>query len=211
MKQALGLIRVSTDGQDVQRQRTDIERLKRQHSLEIVRTLELVGISGTAMLTNTQTRQLLTEVAQPGIDGLAASSVDRVIRPKRGRDFGILDELQDAKKHLWTVRDGHMDLGTPEGWERAMAASLRAGSELSEIVRRIRDGKAEKKAEGRNVNGDAVLPDGLKFDKRTGKWSYDEAEVAKVREAYRLLFDIATGSRNWPARRPVASAPEAAR
>ncbi len=188
MKQALALIRVSTDGQDVQRQRTDIERLKRQHSLDIVRTLELTGVSGASMLTNAQMRQVLREVAQPGIDGLAASSVDRIIRPKRGRDFGILDELQDAKKHLWTVRDGHMDLGTSDGWERAMAASLRAGSELSEIIRRIRDGKAEKKAEGRNVNGDAVLPDGLKFDKRTG-WSYDDAETAKIAKAYALLFE----------------------
>ena len=184
MKRALALLRVSTDGQDVQRQRADIEKLKKLHSLEIVRTLELVGISGTAMLTNEQTQQLLQEVAQPGIDGLAASAVDRVIRPKRGRDFGILDGLQDAKRHLWTVRDGHMDLGSPEGWERAMAASLRAGSELQEILRRVRDGKAEKKAEGRAVNGNAVLPDGLKFDGRTGLWSYDAGRVGKGARAY---------------------------
>jgi DNA invertase Pin-like site-specific DNA recombinase len=188
MKQALGLIRVSTDAQDVQRQRTDLKKLEKMYGIHIVRTLELVGVSGTTMLTNQQTRQLLREVAQPGIDGLAASSVDRVIRPKRGRDFGILDELQDEKKHLWTVRDGHMDLGTPEGWERAMAASLRAGSELQEILRRVRDGKAEKKAKGRAVNGDNALPDGLRFDKRTG-WSYEPVELAKITKAYQALFE----------------------
>src|SRR5262249_52412604 len=134
MKRALALIRVSTDAQDVARQRADIKKLEKKYDLHIVRTTELVGVSGTTMLTNEQTRQLLGEVAHPGVDGLAVSAVDRIVRPKRGRDFGILDGLQEARKHLWTVRDGHMDLGTHEGWERAMAASLRAGSELQEII-----------------------------------------------------------------------------
>jgi DNA invertase Pin-like site-specific DNA recombinase len=188
MKEALGLIRVSTDLQDTARQKTDLQKLEKRYGIHIIRTLELVGVSGTTMLTNQQTRQLLREVTQPGLHGLACSAVDRIVRPKKGRDFGILDDLQDAKKHLWTIRDGHMDLGTHEGWQRAMAAALRAGSELEEIIRRVRDGKAQKKAEGRNVNGSAVLPDGLKFDKRQG-WSYDPVELAKITQAYQLLFE----------------------
>jgi DNA invertase Pin-like site-specific DNA recombinase len=188
-KRALALLRVSTDGQDVARQRADIRRLERQYGLDIIRTLELVGVSGTATLDNEQVNQVLREVEQAGVDGLAASAVDRLFRPKRGSDFKILNGFQDARKTLWTVRDGALEIWTDEGWERAMTAGTRAGSEWREIRRRCMDGKAEKRAEGRHVNGNQTLPRGLRFDKRTGEWSYDEAEVAKVAKAYELLFE----------------------
>jgi site-specific DNA recombinase len=189
MKKALALIRVSGDRQDVARQRGDIEKLKKRHDLAIIRTLELVGVSRTTTLTNEQVTQVLREVEQPGIDGLAASAVDRIFRPKKGSHFGILDGLQEAHRTLWTVRDGVMDLSTDEGWERAMTAGVRAGSELREIRRRCMDGKAEKRAEGRHVNGNQSLPDGLRFDARSGQWSYDEGKADKIRAAYKILFD----------------------
>ena len=44
------LLRTSTDLQDVARQRTDLERLKKRFNLQAVRTLELHGVSGTATL-----------------------------------------------------------------------------------------------------------------------------------------------------------------
>src|SRR5215469_14869027 len=129
-RKALALIRVSTDGQDVRRQRVDIQKLEKQYGLDIIRTLELVGVSGTATLTNEQVQQVLLEMQQPGVDGLAASAVDRVVRPKRGSDFAILNAFQDARKSLLTVRDGAIEPWTDEGWDRAMAAATRAGSEL---------------------------------------------------------------------------------
>src|SRR5262249_19248848 len=92
-----------------------------------------------------------------------------------------------AKKTIWTVRDGYMEMWTDEGWERFMTALTRAGSEWREIRRRCMDGKAEKRAAGRHVNGDHTLPDGLRFDTRTSQWSYDEPEVATVTSAYQLL------------------------
>jgi DNA invertase Pin-like site-specific DNA recombinase len=188
MKKALALIRISTDGQDVARQRADIRKLEKQYGLHIIRTLELVGVSGTATLTNEQIQQLLHEVRQPGVDGLACSAVDRLARPKRGSDFGIATAFEDAHKDIWTVRDGHIALWSDEGWERFMTALTRAGSEWREIRRRCMDGKAAARAEGRHVNGEQTLPDGLKFDKRTGVWSYDETYTSKIAEAYRILF-----------------------
>jgi DNA invertase Pin-like site-specific DNA recombinase len=168
MKKALALLRVSTDGQDVARQRSDIEKLKKLHSLEIIRTLELIGISGTTTLSNEEVQQVLREVQQPGVDGLAVSSVDRLFRPQRGSHFGILEGLQEARKTIWTVRDGTIEVWTDSGWTRAMEAGVRAGSELREIARRCRDGKAEKRMSGAHVNGNERLPDGLRFDKRSG-------------------------------------------
>jgi DNA invertase Pin-like site-specific DNA recombinase len=187
-KKVLGLIRISTDTQDTQRQHADLETLKRKYSLHVLRVLELRGVSGTAVLNDEQVQQLLREIQQPGVDGLAASAVDRLFRPKRGGDFSILNGFQDARKALWTVRDGHIEPWTDEGWERFMTAGTRAGSEWREIRRRCMDGKAAKRLAGAHVNGNQSLPRGLRFDKHAG-WSYDEAELAKVQAAYAMLFE----------------------
>lgn len=197
MKKALGLTRVSTDTQDVARQRADIKKLKTKYDLDVVRILELIGVSGTATLSNAQVQQILREVQQSGIEGLACSSVDRLARPKRGADFGIATTFEEGRKTIWTVRDGELQMWTDEGWERFMNALTRAGSEWREIRRRTLDGKREKRKLGRNVNGRAVLPRGLCYRRITnaagktidGEWSYNEAELAKVEEAYRLLFE----------------------
>jgi DNA invertase Pin-like site-specific DNA recombinase len=188
VKRVLALIRVSTDAQDVSRQRADIKKLAERYGLDIIRVLELIGVSGTATLSNEQVQQVLREAQQPGVEGLAASAVDRLFRPKRGGDFSIINGFQDARRALWTVRDGHIEPWTDEGWERFMAAGTRAGAEWREIRRRSMDGKAAKRAEGRHVNGNQSLPPALRFDKRTG-WSYDETELAKVKHAYTLLFE----------------------
>jgi DNA invertase Pin-like site-specific DNA recombinase len=187
-KRALALIRVSTNKQDIARQRTDIEKLKKWYDLDIIRTLELVGVSGTATLDDKQVGQVLREVEHSGVDGLAASAVDRLARPQHGKHYGIVDGFKDARKTLWTVDDGELKVWTSEGFERTMNALTRAGTEWRKIRQRSMDGKAEKRAEGRHVNGDQSLPYGLRFDKRTG-WSYDEAELAKVAKAYELLFE----------------------
>jgi hypothetical protein len=97
-------------------------------------------------LNNEQVRQVLAEVQQSGVDGLAASAVDRLARPQRGKHYEILDGFQDAGKTLWTADDGELKLWTDEGWERAMNALTRAGSELRKFRKRSMDGKAEKRA-----------------------------------------------------------------
>jgi DNA invertase Pin-like site-specific DNA recombinase len=187
-KKALALLRVSTDSQDVQRQRTDLRKLQKQYSLDIVRTLELVGVSGTATLTNAEVQRVLDEVTQDGIDGLACSAIDRLARPKRGSDFAIATAFEVGKKTIWTVRDGSVEMWTDAGWEKFMTSLTRAGSEWREIRRRSLDGKAEKRLQGLHPNGQISLPQGLRFNKRTG-WSYDEQELAKVTKAYELLFE----------------------
>jgi DNA invertase Pin-like site-specific DNA recombinase len=188
MKRALGLIRVSTNAQDVKRQRTDLEKLKKQYGLEIVRILELHGVSGTTTLTNQQVQQVLREVAEHGIDGLACSAIDRLARPQLGCHYAILDGLVMARKTVYTIDDGELKMGTGEGFERAMNALTRAGIELRKIRERCMDGKAEKRVEGRCANGNHTVPDGLHFDAASGLWSYTEPEYSRVARAYEYLF-----------------------
>src|SRR5262249_43426833 len=141
-----------------------------------------------ATLDDRQVQQVLVEVQQSGIDGLACSAVDRLARPQEGRHYAIVDGFKHGRKTLWTVDDGELHIWTSQGFERVMNPLTRAGIELRKTRQRSMDGKEAKRREGRHVNGNGTLPDGLCFDKRTG-WSYDEAKLAQVRQAYALLFE----------------------
>jgi DNA invertase Pin-like site-specific DNA recombinase len=196
-KNALALERVSTDKQDLEKQGEENEEVRQEHGLNVVGTLRLQGVSGTAMLTHSQVQQILRELQQPHISGLICPSVDRLFRPKHGSDFAIGNYFQNAGKLLWTKYDGVLDLATDEGWGRFMEAGVSAGKELRRIRSRTMAGKRSKRKMGRNVNGSATLPHGLCYHRIADaagktidcKWFYDDDELAKVREAYRLLFE----------------------
>lgn len=189
---ALALLRVSTDGQDVERQRYDIEELAEEHHLRIVETLKLEGISGTSMMTNEQAKKLLQRLSQPHIKGLAVSSVDRVIRPQRGSDFGIANYFQDFSKKLWTVADGVIDMGKDDGFDRFISASSRAGKELREIRRRSIGGKL-KNARAGFLNSGSV-PYGYRYvftDRNTrtrATMALDPVEAAIVRRIFEMAL-----------------------
>jgi hypothetical protein len=188
-RRVIGLIRISTSQQDVARQKSDLKRLANQYHLEYVRILELYGVSGTATLKNEQVQQVLREIEEAGIDGLAASAIDRLARPAEGKDYAILDGFKRNKKILYTKDEGELQLWIPAVWAEAMNCLTRGYLELCKIRNRCLDGKAEKRAEGRSVSGDHTVPDGLHFDRASGLWSYTEPEYTRVKQAYQLLFE----------------------
>ena len=114
-RRAIALIRVSTNKQDIARQRTDIEKLMKWYDLDIIRTLELVRVSGTATLDDKQVLQVLREVEQSGVDGLAASAVDRLARPQEGKHYGIVDGFKHARKTSGPWRTANSRSGPARG------------------------------------------------------------------------------------------------
>src|SRR5262249_55781634 len=144
-KNIIELLRVSTDLQDVARQRTDLERLKKRFNLHAVRTLELHGVSGTATLDNKQVQQVLNDLANPDVAGLGLSSLDRLFRPgKRYGQFAILDRFVDEGKAMWTIREGEIDPATDEGYDKCIQAGGRAGAEWRDLRTRTMAGRREK-------------------------------------------------------------------
>jgi DNA invertase Pin-like site-specific DNA recombinase len=141
----LALLRVSTDKQDVQRQRRDLQRLTERYGLVIERTLEPHGVSGTKTLDNLEVQQLLDHLDDSAIDGLAVSSIDRLLRPKRFQTFGVFDRFVDLKKVIWSCAEGYADPATDEGYDTCIGAASRAGSEWRRLTQRIRDGKEERR------------------------------------------------------------------
>ena len=123
----IALLRVSTDKQDVARQRGDIDRLKSRFGVNVVRTLELFGVSGTATLDDKQVQQVLNDLALANVDGIGLSSLDRLFRPgKRYGQFAILDRFVDEGKKIWSAREGEIDPATDEGYDKCISAGGRA-------------------------------------------------------------------------------------
>jgi DNA invertase Pin-like site-specific DNA recombinase len=196
----IALLRVSTDDQDVARQRTDIEKLKKKYpEIRIVRIVELVGVSGTATLENKHVQKILTELQDPNVQGIAISSLDRLFRPgKRYGQWAILDHFVDASKAIWSHREGHIDPSTDEGYEKCMAAGGRAGAEWRILKQRTIDGKMEKAMDGFLPHGNPRYGYDIVGRKHTGvigrgKAVINEKESPVVEEIFRWAdCDVAT-------------------
>ena len=186
----IALLRVSGDKQDVLRQRNDIERLRKTFGATIIRTVELVGVSGTETLNSEEVQRIITELGDPNMDGIGISSLDRLFRP--GRHYGqwkILDYFVDAKKCIWTAREGYIDPSTEQGYDICMSAGTRAGAEW----RRIRQSSMDQR---RDLAELGIIPHGTpKFGwdaigrkqtgvAREGKWVLNEKEAPIARQMF---------------------------
>jgi hypothetical protein len=173
----------------VARQRADLARLQKKCALETVRTLELVGVSGTATLNNQDVQCVLADLQRADVDGIAVSALDRLFRPgKRYGQFAILDRFVDEGKAIWSAREGFIDPSTDEGYDKCISAGGRAGAEWRELRRRTLGGKEALRREGRHVNGHVTLPRGVAFHKITARWSYEEPDCSRVERMYLLLL-----------------------
>src|SRR5215471_2387479 len=102
-RRAIAILRVSTDQQDVERQRRDVAAAARVHDLEITRTLELSDLSGTKMLDHAEVRRVLADLARPDIAGVVVSAIDRMVRPDMPGDMAIFDPFKRLHKLIWTT------------------------------------------------------------------------------------------------------------
>jgi DNA invertase Pin-like site-specific DNA recombinase len=190
-RRAIGVLRVSTDQQDCARQRKDVAAAARVHNLEIVRALELSDLSGTKMLTNTEVKRVLADLARHDIHGVIVSAIDRLIRPGQLGDLQIFDFFQRSKKLIWTPAQ-EIDITTQAGFLTSGIMGVIAGFERMMILARTSAGKEICRQRGGNPNGDAVLPRGIAYSKTSG-WSYIEPDCSRIRRAYDLLFE----RRSW--------------
>jgi DNA invertase Pin-like site-specific DNA recombinase len=152
-KNVIELLRVSTDHQDVARQRAENDYVKQKYGLHVVRTLELIGVSGTATLDDAQVQQVLADLASPGVDGILISSMDRLFRPKEYRHFSILDRFTKEGKKIWSAREGEVDPASDEGYDKCITAGGRAGAEWRDLRRRSAGGRRRKLEAGKLDHG----------------------------------------------------------
>ena len=108
MKKAIGLIRVSTEGQaregrgGIGGQRAVIERTAKIHGLELVEWVQLTGVSGTAVLDDPKFQSLRGRIESPDIHGVIVADLDRLMRPEDPGYYTIFRHFSDTETVLYT-------------------------------------------------------------------------------------------------------------
>jgi len=139
-----GYIRVSTDKQNIDNQRFEIERFCSSNNLKIERWIEET-ISGTKTPDKRLLGSLLEEV-KPG-DLIICSELSRL-----GRSLfmimSILNQLMLNDVRIWTIKDNYRLGDNIQSKVLAFAFGLSAEIERDLISQRTKEALARKRAEG---------------------------------------------------------------
>lgn len=191
MKNAIELIRVSTEKQarddraGIPAQREANRRTARAYALNIVKTIEIVDVSGAAVLSSPEMQELLRLMESPDIHGVVTKEFSRLIRPEKFTDYAMLQQFIDTQTVLY-LPDGPIDLASKSGRLLGTVRAAIAGMERQEIVSRMQDAKESMRRAGKHPGGESSLPFGVGYTKEKG-WFYT-AEAEKVRHAFALFL-----------------------
>ena len=185
------LVRVSTkeqatdDRAGIPRQREVILRAAEMHGLNVVHTVELSDVSGTATAQTPEVQRLMDMLRSNAIKGIVVADMDRLVRPERFGDFALLDIFKDTGAKLYSgsrvldfADDSTFMVGGIEG--------LFAGMERRMIKKRMQDAKEEKRKQGKHPNAPITLPRGIGYDRKAEKFTTTTDLVAVV-EAFRIV------------------------
>ncbi len=191
MKSVIELIRVSTEqqaGEDragIPAQREINRRTARAYGLTIVKSIEIIDVSGTAVLSSPQMQELLRLMEAPEIHGVVTKEFSRLMRPEKFTDYALLQQFIDTRTVLY-LPDGPIDLASKSGRLLGTIRAALAGMERGEIIERMNDAKESMRRAGKHPGGESSLPYGVAYSPKAG-WSYT-ADVEKVRTAFRLFL-----------------------
>jgi DNA invertase Pin-like site-specific DNA recombinase len=191
MKSAIELIRVSTEGQasedraGIPAQREANRRTALTYGLKIVKSIEIIDVSGAAVLSSPQMQELLRMMESPEIHGVVTKEFSRLMRPEKFTDYALLQQFIDTGTVLY-LPDGPIDLASKSGRLLGTIRAALAGLERREIIERMNDAKESMRRAGRHPGGESSLPYGVAYSPKAG-WSYT-ADAEKVRTAFRLFL-----------------------
>jgi site-specific DNA recombinase len=191
MKSVIELIRVSTEGQasedraGIPAQREANRRTAQAYGLTIVKSIEIVDVSGAAVLSSPQMQELLRMIESPEIQGVVAKEFSRLMRPEKFTDYALLQQFIDTRTVLY-LPDGPIDLASKSGRLLGTIRAALAGLERREIIERMNDAKESMRRAGKHPGGESSLPYGVAYSPKTG-WSYT-ADAEKVRTAFHLFL-----------------------
>jgi DNA invertase Pin-like site-specific DNA recombinase len=191
MKNVIELIRVSTEqqaGEDragIPAQREVNKRTVATYGLRVVRSIAIVDVSGTAVLSSPEMQTLLKLMESPDIHGVVTKEFSRLIRPEKFTDYALLQHFIDTNTLLY-LPDGPIDLTSKTGRLLGTIRAAMAGMERSDIIDRMQDAKESMRRAGKHPGGDSSLPYGVSYSAKEG-WRYTP-EAAKVREAFSLFL-----------------------
>ena len=189
-KKVIQLLRVSTERQaaddkaGLAAQRAINQRTAATYGLEIVRTIEMSDVSGTAVLRAPEMQELLRLIESSDIQGVIAKEFSRLMRPENFKDYELLQAFVDTRTMLY-LPDGPIDFSSSMGGFMGLIRAGMARIERREILARMNDGKEAMRLAGRNTGGRSTLPFGVDHSDTRG-WFYT-AEAEKIRAAFDLV------------------------
>lgn len=193
---AIALLRVSTDQQDVARQRTAIERGILYHNLDITRWVTVEDVSGKHVNDDEQFQAIFRDLKTGATGGVIVAEQSRLVRPGDWTGFGILDHFRKNKRLIYTPSTA-INPNTREGWYTLTVGGMISGDELQTLRERLEGGKQERRKVGKHTSGDQSLPRGVSYkrihDPATGKvieahWEHDGVDSLLVKQAFQLLL-----------------------
>ena len=191
MKSAIELIRVSTEGQagedraGIPAQRETNRRTAQVYGLRIVKSIEIVDVSGAAVLSSPQMQELMRMMETPEIHGVVTKEFSRLMRPEKFTDYALLQQFIDTDTVLY-LPDGPIDLASKSGRLLGTIRAALAGLERREIIERMNDAKESMRRAGKHPGVESSLPYGVAYSPKTG-CSYT-ADAEKVRTAFHLFL-----------------------
>src|ERR1035438_3497537 len=141
-KRVIQLVRVSTEGQaaddkaGLAAQRAVTLCTAATYGLEIVRTIEMSDVSGTAVLCAPEMQELLRLIESPDIHGVVAKEFSRLMRPENFKDYELLQAFVDACTLLY-LPDGPIDFSSSMGGFMGLIRAGMARIERREILARM--------------------------------------------------------------------------
>jgi DNA invertase Pin-like site-specific DNA recombinase len=151
------------------------------YGLEIVRTIEIVDVSGASVLLSPEMQELVRLMDSPEVHGVVTKEFSRLIRPEKFTDYALLQVFIDTNTILY-LPDGPIDLASKSGRLLGTIRAAVAGLERREILDRMQDAKEAMRRAGKHAGGPTSLPYGVGYSAERG-WFYT-AEAEKVRQAF---------------------------
>jgi len=190
-KRVIELIRVSTQAQagddraGIPAQREVNRRTAKIFDLKIVKTVEIIDVSGGSVLASPEMQSLLRLIESPDIAGVVTKEFSRVIRPGKLTDLALLETFIETNTLIF-LPDGPIDLASKTGRFIGTIRAAFAGLERREILDRMHDAKETIRRAGRHAGGESSLPFGVGYSKAKG-W-YLKAEAELVKHAFALFL-----------------------
>jgi DNA invertase Pin-like site-specific DNA recombinase len=186
-KRCLELLRVSTMGQaDADRaslpsQRTVNRQTADRYGLTIVRTIELAGVSGAAVLLAPEMQEMIRLMNDPEIHGVIAREFSRLMRPENFADYALLQSFVDTTTILY-LPDGPIDFSSDSGMILGTVKATMGGIERKEMKKKIWAARESKRRNKELGGSRVILPYGVTYP-----WAWT-ADAEKVREVFRMFL-----------------------
>lgn len=189
-KRCLELLRVSTVGQaddshaSIPSQKVINRRTADQYGLTIVRSIEMAGVSGTAVLLAPEMQEMIRLMADPEIHGVVAREFSRLMRPENYADYALLQVFVDSATVLY-LPDGPIDFASNDGRLIGTLKASIAGNVRREMLKAAWESREVKRRKGELAQSRICLPFGV--DNSKDQWWYT-ADAERVKEAFRLVL-----------------------